>query len=58
MSETPDNEAGRGTEELMAALCEGQDVPTEIYNKCYSAVYELLRHIELAGTEETELNEQ
>ena len=53
--ETPNNEAGRGTEELMASLCHGQcEIPTEIYNQCYEAIYVLLRYIELnsapAGT--------
>jgi len=46
--ETPDNEAGRETEQVMAAITEGQRglYSTEKYNRCYEAVYALLSEID------------
>lgn len=39
--ETPNNEAGRITEEVMAALDPKRLVPVEIYNRAYEANYAL-----------------
>jgi hypothetical protein len=45
--QTPDNECGRETEEIMRAICPlDAEHSTGLYNRCYEAVYALLRDIE------------
>lgn len=41
--QTPDNECGRETEQIMQAICPWDTKhSTEAYNRCYEAVYALL----------------